>query len=131
LTPAKTKGIDNTQFYFTDGKKGEGNILFLLSIRRAENAIVFNSRIDGNWGKEARVSLEGRFRTDKPSILVHDQGDGYEVFIDWKHVFWFEKRAKDKVAESIAYTVNNGQKSVWSAGLNVKVYSSMASLFNH
>ncbi|KAJ5408780.1 hypothetical protein N7509_002663 [Penicillium cosmopolitanum] len=131
LTPAKTKGIDNTQFYFTDGNNDDGNILFLLSIRRAENAIVFNSRIDNNWGKEVRVSLEGRFRTDKPSILVHDQGDGYEVFIDWKHVLWFEKRAKDKIAKTISYTVNDGQKSVLSAGLNVKVYSSMASLFNH
>lgn len=131
LTPAKTKGIDNTQFYFSDDKDGQGNILFLLSIRRAENAIVFNTRIDGNFGKEVRVSLEGRFRSDKPSILVHDQGDGYEVFIDWKHVLWFEKRAKDKIATSISYTVNNGQKPVWSAGLNVKVYPSMAAVFNH
>lgn len=131
LTPAKTKGIDNTQFYFTDGKNGSGNVLFLLSIRRSENAIVFNTKIDNNWGKEARVSLEGRFRAKEPSILVHDQGDGYEVFIDWKHVIYFEKRAKDKVAVSISYTVNDGQKSVWSAGLNVKVYPSMKAVFHH
>lgn len=131
LTPSKTKGIDNTQFYFTDGKNGEGNILFLLSVRRAEGQIVFNSNIDGCWGEEVHVPLANRFQGDKPSILVHDQGDGYEVFIDWKHVLWFEKRAKDKVAVSISYTVNSGQTSAWSAGLNVKVYHSMRAVFNH
>lgn len=131
LNPAKTSGIDNTQFYFTDGKNGDGNILFLLSVRRAEKQIVFNTLIDNSWGKEVRVSLDRRFLSDKPSILVHDQGDGYEVFIDWKHVLWFEKRAAGKVARSVKYTVNDGQASVWSPSLKVRVYPSMKDVFNH
>lgn len=131
LTPAKGEGIDNTQFYFTANADGKGDVLFLLSIRRAENAIVFNTLIGGSWGKEERVSLDKRFRTDKPSILVHDQGDGYEIFIDYRHVYWFEKRNKDnQSAKAIAYTVNKGQSPVWSKGLNVKVFGSMKQVFH-
>ncbi|KAI9370619.1 common central domain of tyrosinase-domain-containing protein [Aspergillus egyptiacus] len=134
LTPeTDTNTIDNTQVWFSDGTNGDGDILFLLSIRRAEKQIVFNTRINNSWGREVRVSLEKRFKGGDvpPSILIHDQEDGYEVFIDWKHVLWFEKRTKDKVARSVSYTVNNGQTPVWSSDLRVKVYDSMKSLFDH
>ncbi|KAJ5117591.1 Concanavalin A-like lectin/glucanases superfamily [Penicillium atrosanguineum] len=100
LTPARANGIDNSQLYLTSGPDGKGDILFLLSIRRAENAIVFNTLVENSWGKEERVPLDSRFRTDTPSLLIHDQGSGYEVFIDYCHVYWFEKRAKDKVAKA-------------------------------
>ncbi|KAL4861797.1 hypothetical protein BDV12DRAFT_203650 [Aspergillus spectabilis] len=134
LTPASDSGtIDNTQFWFSDGQDGDGDILFLLSIRRAEGDIVFNTRINNHWGEEVRVPLERRFRGTGAlsSILVHDQEDGYEVFIDWRHVLWFEKRAKEKIARSVSYTVNDGQDSVWSRELKVKVYPSMKALFQH
>ncbi|KAJ5219622.1 hypothetical protein N7468_008826 [Penicillium chermesinum] len=131
LTPFKGNGIDNSQFYFTSGADGKGDIVFLLSVRRAENAIVFNTLIGNSWGKEERVTLDKRFRTDKPSILVHDQGDGYEIFIDYRHVYWFEKRSKDAPAKAIAYTVNKGQSPVWSTGLTVKVFGSMREVFHH
>lgn len=130
LRPAKGDGIDNTQFYFTSGADGKGDIVFLLSIRRAEKAIVFNTLIDGSWGKEERVTLDNRFRTEQPSVLVHDQGDGYEVFIDYRHVYWFQKRG-DKPAKAISYTVNKSQSPVWSTGLNVKVFGSMKQVFHH
>lgn len=131
LTPAKTTGIDNTQVFFNEGKNGDGDILFLLSIRRAEKQIVFNTKINNAWGKEVRVPLENRFKGKNPSILVHDQGDGYEVFIDWRHVAFFEKRAEGKVAQSVSYTVNEGQSPVWSSDLKVKVYGSMKEVFHH
>jgi hypothetical protein len=131
LTPAKTSGIDNTQIYLNEGKNGDGDILLLLSIRRAENQIVFNSKIDNTWGKEIRISLERRFKGTTPSILIHDQDDGYEVFIDWKHALFFQKRAPGKVAQSVSYTVNDGQTPVWSSNLKVKVYASMKQVFHH
>ncbi|KAL2824308.1 hypothetical protein BDW59DRAFT_162646 [Aspergillus cavernicola] len=132
LTPAEdSHTIDNTQFWFSDGQSGDGDILFLLSVRRAEKQIVFNTHIDNTWGQEVRVSLENRFKGPAPSILIHDQEDGYEVFIDWRHVLWFEKRAKEKIARSISYTVNESQASVWSRELKVKVYPSMKALFQH
>lgn len=131
LTPAKTTGIDNTQVYLNEGKNGDGDILFLLSIRRAEKQIVFNTKISNSWGKEVRVPLDNRFKGKNPSILIHDQGDGYEVFIDWRHVVFFEKRVEGKIAQSVSYTVNEGQASVWSSDLKVKVYGSMKEVFNH
>ncbi|KAJ5899989.1 Concanavalin A-like lectin/glucanases superfamily [Penicillium taxi] len=131
ITPVKTSGIDNTQVWFSDTKSGDGNIVFLLSIRRAEKQIVFNTCLENKWGEEVRVALENRFKGTTPSILVHDQGDGYEVFIDWRHVAWFEKRAKDKVARSVSYTVNDGQAPVLATQLKVKVYDSMGAMFQH
>jgi hypothetical protein len=130
LTPASNpSSIDNTQFWFSTGRDGDGDIVFLLSVRRAEGAIVFNTRFDNHWGEEVRVSLEGRFKGGSSSILVHDQEDGYEVFIDWRHVIWFEKKDTAKVARSVSYTVNDGQESVWSRNLKVRVYDSMRALF--
>ncbi|KAL4748038.1 hypothetical protein BDW72DRAFT_196173 [Aspergillus terricola var. indicus] len=123
--------IDNTQFWFSTGRDGDGDIVFLLSVRRAEGAIVFNTKFDGRWGEEVRVSLEGRFKGGSSSILVHDQEDGYEVFIDWRHVIWFEKRDTAKIARSVSYSVNDGQESVWSRDLKVRVYDSMRALFLH
>ncbi|KAJ6103635.1 Concanavalin A-like lectin/glucanases superfamily [Penicillium sp. IBT 16267x] len=131
LTPAKTSGIDNTQIFLNEGKNGDGDILFLLSIRRAEDAIVFNSKINNAFGKEERISLKKRFRGTTPSIFIHDQGDGYEVFIDWKHAWYFEKRAEGKIAQSVSYSVNDGQTPVWSSNLKVKVYPSMKGVFHH
>jgi hypothetical protein len=129
LTPSKTSGIDNTQFWLSDAKGGAGNILFLLSIRRAEKQIVFNTCIDNSWGKEVRVSLDGKFKGSTPSFLIHDQGDGYEIFIDWRHVVFFEKRAKDRTTSSVSYTVNEGSGSVWSNVLKVRVFKSMKEVF--
>ncbi|KAK4862915.1 hypothetical protein LT330_010745 [Penicillium expansum] len=131
LTPAKTSGIDNTQIYLNEGKNGDGDILFLLSIRRSENQIVFNTKINNSFGKEVRIPLEKRFKGTTPSILIHDQDDGYEVFIDWKHALYFPKRAVGKVAQSVSYSVNAGQTPVWSSNLKVKVYDSMRGVFHH
>jgi hypothetical protein len=131
LTPWKGSGIDNTQLSLHEGKKGDGNTLFLISMRRAEKEIVFNTKIDDKFGKEVRVSLDNRFKGKTPSILIHDQGDGYEVFIDWRHVLFFEKRADGKTAQSISYSVNQGQTPVWSSDLKVKVYASMKEVFHH
>lgn len=130
LTKATTGGIDNTQFSFTDSESG-GNILFHFSVRRAEDQIVFNTRLNGSWGQEVRIPLKGRFKSQQPTILVHDQGTGYEVFIDWVHALWFPKRHGDQKARAITYGVNPGQNPVWSKYLTVKVYSSMREVFNH
>jgi hypothetical protein len=131
LTPAKTTGIDNTQVYLNEGKNGDGDILFLLSVRRAEDQIVFNSKINGSFGEEIRIPLKNRFKGETASILIHDQDDGYEVFIDWKHALFFPKRAPGKVAQSVSYTVNSGQTPVWSSSMKVKVYASMREVFHH
>lgn len=129
MTPAKTSGIDNTQVFFSENKEGDGDILFLLSFRRSENQIVLNTRLNDSWGKEVRASLEDRFKGTAPSILIHDQGDGYEIFLDWRHLTWFEKREKDKVANSVSYKVNEGQTSMLSPALKIRVYASMKDVF--
>lgn len=122
----KEKEIDNTQITLRDK---DDNIVFLISIRRAEGTIHFNTLINNSWGKAERVSLDNRFKTNNPTILLHDQGDGYEIFIDWVHVFWFEKQSKAP-AESITYGVNKGQNPVWGNELDVQVYSSFKELFS-
>lgn len=126
LEKENTKDIDNTQIYFSDE---DDNAVFLMSIRRAEGQIVFNTELDGTFGKEERIPLGNRFKGTNPLVLVHDQGDGYEVSIDWVHAHWFQKRTKDP-AMTISYSVNKGQNPVLSNDLTVQVYSSFKELFH-
>lgn len=127
LEKAVTSTIDNTQVQFKSGS----DTLLVISFRRAEGEIVFNARLQRSWGEEVRVSLDNRFKTQTPTILVHDQGDGYEVLIDWVHVIWFEKRAKEKKITLLTYGVNESQNPVLGDGLKVKVFPSLKQLFNH
>ena len=121
----KEREIDNTQLTLRDKNN---NIVFLISIRRAEGTIHFNTLINNSWGKGEIVSLENRFKTNNPTILVHDQGEGYEVFVDWVHVLWFKKNL-NAPAESISYGVNKGQNPVWGKEVEVHVYSSFKEMF--
>ncbi|RJE24069.1 hypothetical protein PHISCL_03605 [Aspergillus sclerotialis] len=129
MEKASGSDIDNTAFNLLDSSSSD--VLFHFSVRRAEGQIVFNTTQNGQWGKEVRISLENRFRSSTPSIMVHDQGDGFEVFIDWMHAIWFEKRDKTKKVKSISYSVNKDQSPVWSHELKVRVFDSFKELFNH
>ncbi|KAL1977859.1 hypothetical protein VTN31DRAFT_718 [Thermomyces dupontii] len=127
LKKAVTSTIDNTQINFLTGSE----TLILISFRRAEGEIVFNSRLQGSYGEEVRVPLDNRFKTKTPTFLLHDQGDGYEVFIDWVHVVWFEKREKEKKITRVTYGVNESQNPVLGDALKVKVFPSLKELFHH
>lgn len=129
MEKASGSEMDNTAFNLLDGSPNS-NVLFHFSVRRAEGQIVLNSTQNGQWGKEVRIPLENRFRSSTPSIMVHDQGDGFEVFIDWMHAVWFEKRDKTKKVKHISYSVNKDQSPVWSHELKVRVFDSFKELFN-
>lgn len=130
MDKASGAGIDNTGVTLHDSAKNSDVVLH-ISVRRAEGQIVLNSTHSGQWGKEVRISLENRFRSSTPSIMIMDQGDGFEVFIDWVHAVWFEKRGKTKKVKAISYMVNKDQSPVWSHELKVRVFDSMKELFKH
>ena len=129
MDKASGSDIDNTAFNLLDSSNSD--ILLHFSVRRAEGQIVFNTTQNGQWGKEVRIPLENRFRSSTPSIMVHDQGDGFEVFIDWMHAIWFEKRDRTKKVKVISYSVNKDQSPVWSHELKIRVFDSFKELFNH
>jgi hypothetical protein len=121
-------GGDQTGLSLFDSPSG-GNVVFHMSLRRTERQIVFNTCLGGAWGTEQRTSLDNRFEQSAPQILIHDQGDGFGVFIDQDRVFWFEKRAKDAKVKSISYFIRMPiQRSMLSDELGVKIYPSMARL---
>ena len=111
----------------------DGHVVFHLSIRRTEGKIILNTKpANGQWGPEVRLTLEGRFKEkDEATILIHDQGEGYEIFIDWTHVYWFEKRIKETAPKAIHYGLYDGQEatSVLAPKLRVFTYPSMKDLF--
>ncbi|PGH12901.1 hypothetical protein AJ79_04001 [Helicocarpus griseus UAMH5409] len=126
LNPIITDTIDNTQVTFKNGN----DILFLVSFRRAEGQIVFNTNLGGKWGAEQRVDLAGRLKKSTTSIMVHDQGEGFEVFLDFVHLAWFQKRDQRPI-KTVSYGVNKNQKAVLSDVLKVSVYPSMKKMFGH
>ncbi|KAJ5541865.1 hypothetical protein N7461_007868 [Penicillium sp. DV-2018c] len=121
-------GIDMTQISIHDA----GNdTIFHISIRRRQGQIIFNAKISGSWGQEERIDLEGRFGSeDGATILIHDQGDGFEVSINWVHAIWFAKRAKGSTPQSISYGLGaQDGTSILSEDLEVRTYPSMKALF--
>lgn len=112
-------------------KDAVGNIIFHVSIRRGQGQIIFNAKIKGSWGEEERIKLDRRFRLNEgATIMIHDQGEGYEVWIDWVHAIWFSKRIKDAVPKSISYGLgdDNGT-AVLADDIEVRTYPSMKALF--
>lgn len=127
---APSVGVDMTQISITDASD---ETIFHISIRRGQGEIIFNAKIGGSWGAEERITLDNRFRVDEgATILIHDQGNGYEVWIDWVHALWFAKRAGDSTPKTIYYGLgdDNGT-SVLAEELQVRTYPSMKALFLH
>lgn len=122
-------GVDMTQISITDDA---GNTVFHISIRRGQGQIIFNAKVKGSWGEEERINLDHRFRASEEgaTILIHDQGDGYEVWIDWVHALWFAKRVKNAVPKAISYGLadENGT-AVLADDIEVRTYPSMRALF--
>ncbi|CAI7673953.1 unnamed protein product [Penicillium viridicatum] len=121
-------GLDMTQISIMDA---ENDTIFHISIRRTQGQIIFNAKIGGSWGEEERINISRRFDSeDGATILIHDQGEGFEVSIDWVHAIWFAKRAQGKAAQSIRYELANEEgTSVLSDYLEVRTYPSMKALF--
>ncbi|KGO40736.1 Concanavalin A-like lectin/glucanases superfamily [Penicillium expansum] len=121
-------GIDMTQISIMDA---ENDTIFHISIRRAQGQIIFNAKFGGSWGEEERIDIDRRFNSeDGATILIHDQGDGFEVSIDWVHAIWFAKRAHGRTPQSIWYDIGNKEgTSALSEDLEVRTYPSMKALF--
>jgi Galactoside-binding lectin len=125
LSPSKTgtNSLDNTAINLMSN---EGDYLLHISIRRPENAIVFNSMpANGNWGTEERVTLQGKFVGPNTTIMVYDHGDRYQILFDYHTVHYFVKRIK-KNATNISYSINKDQTPPFSNPLAVSTYASMA-----
>jgi Galactoside-binding lectin len=113
-------GIDNTAINLLSVKD---DILLHISIRRRENAIVFNTCPNGGgWGQEERVPLKGAF-TDRrdPTITVYDHPDRLQIMCDYKTVHYYNKRIRDSVAK-VSYGINEGQTPPFSDVLAVNVF---------
>ncbi|KAJ5375867.1 hypothetical protein N7517_007873 [Penicillium concentricum] len=121
-------GIDMTQILIMDA---ENDLMFHISIRRVQGQIIFNAKIGGSWGPEEPIDIDRRFNSkDGATILIHDQGEGFEVSIDWIHAIWFAKRAQGRTPESIQYDISNKDgTSALSEDLEVRTYPSMKALF--
>jgi hypothetical protein len=126
LTPSSGTGIDNT---YVNIISADNNILLHISIRRAQNAIVLNSRTaDGPWGTEERVTLEGRFVNGlNTTITVYDHGDRFQVLIDYNTIHYYEKRIHEN-GTAVSYNTNEGHTSPFSDVLAVTTYDSFASI---
>lgn len=120
--------VDMTWVSITDASN---DVILHFSIRRGEGQIIFNAKLDGSWGEEERITLDHRFGNEEgATILIHDQGEGFEVWIDWVHAIWFAKRAKGKTPEAIRYGLGDKQgTSILSDELEVRTYPSMKALF--
>ena len=126
LGPNTGTGGDNTH---VDINSTDGDVLLTVAIRRAENAIVLNSKpADGSWGKEERVKLEGLFVNGlNTTITVYDHGDRFQVLIDYNTIHYFVKRIQ-KNGTAVSYLINANSSSPFSDTLAVTTYDSLANI---
>jgi hypothetical protein len=125
LTPSATGTgqLDNTFINLNVG----GDKVLHISIRRPENAVVFNARTaTGNWGPEERITLQGSFRGPCTTITVYDHGDRYQILFDYHTVHYFNKRIhKNAGVTSVSYGSNPDQTPPFSRTLAMSTYSNM------
>jgi hypothetical protein len=103
------------------------NSILHMSIRRGEGTIAFNHLLASNnqWGGEERVPLEGLFKEPNPTIVICDNGDRYQVMVDYVFVAYFEKRIwEDGIA--VVYDKDPDQVSPLSNTLAMTAYTSFA-----
>jgi hypothetical protein len=118
-----TGQLDNTSLNLMHG----GDICLHISIRRNEDAVVFNAKpANGNWGTEERIKLEGSFKGPCTSITVCDDGDRYQILFDYHTVHNFNKRMhKEAGVNRVSYRANANQTPPFSKTLAMSVYSNL------
>ncbi|KAF9236887.1 hypothetical protein BU15DRAFT_63608 [Melanogaster broomeanus] len=57
---------------------------------------------DGGWGSEERVALDSTFFQPDPTVMVYDHGDRYQILIDYRTVYYYDKRINANV-RSVSY----------------------------
>ena len=117
-TPEPQAYIDNTNLNIYNE---EGSNILHISFRRAENEIVFNTAPEGNnWEQEERVPLSGKLRRNDTYVIVWDQGDYYQVFIDGFNAKRFTKRYGGN-GVAVSYEVNEyTQNPIFSHTIDVQ-----------
>jgi hypothetical protein len=126
LTPSQTGTgeIDNTAINLKHG----GDILLHISIRRKEDAVVFNSKTaNGNWGTEERVPLQGTFRGPNTTITVYNHGDRFQILFDYHTIHYYNKRIQAN-ANSVSYGRNPNQTPPFSDTLALSTYASLGKM---
>ena len=125
LTPSTRWDLDNTSVNIMSASN---DYLLHISIRRAHNSIVFNSkRANGSWDRDERITLEGLFVNGlHTTITVYDHGDRFQVLIDYNTVHYYVKRFQGNGTD-VLYECDI-DVSVFSDTLAVTTYDSFANI---
>ncbi|KAH7106383.1 hypothetical protein BKA62DRAFT_293475 [Auriculariales sp. MPI-PUGE-AT-0066] len=108
--------IDNTSINI---ESSDGDTLLHVSVRRVENAIVFNSLSKGGeWGTEERVALLGVFERTDATFTVRLNGAEWHILVDGRPIKTYHQRIH-KPAVTASYRSNN--RPVFSDPLLVTV----------
>ncbi|KAH7106381.1 hypothetical protein BKA62DRAFT_825919 [Auriculariales sp. MPI-PUGE-AT-0066] len=96
--------IDNTNINI---ESSDGDTLLHVSVRRVENAIVFNSLPKGGeWGTEERVALLGVFERTDATFTVRLNGAEWHILVDGRPIKTYHQRIH-KPAVTASYRSNN------------------------
>ncbi|KAF7340703.1 FAD/NAD(P)-binding domain-containing protein [Mycena sanguinolenta] len=118
LVPPSGAQIDNTSVNLLSA---DDDFLLHLSVRSAENAIVFNSRPSGNpWGAEERIPLHGVFERTDATITIRLRSQSWVILVDGIPIASYNLRIK-KPAISASYSGNDKDALVFSNPLLVTV----------
>ena len=102
------------------------NTILHMSIRRGEGSLIFND-FNRGWGRQQDVPLKGLFKEPNPTIVFYDNGDRYQVMIDYLIVAYFEKRTKED-GVAVVYGKDPEQVSPFSNTLAMTAYTSFSDL---
>lgn len=110
-TPNPSLSFDNTQF---DIFNHQGDVLLVISIRRVNGTIVFNSRrASGDWGPEEIIPLEGLFHHTDATISVKVDLENFIIFVDGAQVYVYKRRFNEGVTGAAYYGPTEAGGSVF------------------
>lgn len=118
LEPDHKVHIDNSNVNLHWGN----NILLHISIRRAENRIIFDTQRGSAWDDRLEViPLRGVFTGRRPTIGVVARANSYDIFFDGRRLHSYTKRIIAD-ATAISYRTNPNQSLVFSNPIEVDVF---------
>ncbi|KAH7103608.1 hypothetical protein BKA62DRAFT_695890, partial [Auriculariales sp. MPI-PUGE-AT-0066] len=101
--PTMPPMFDNTSLELVDPAN---NVALHISVRRYDQKIVFNNKVNGSYGEEEVIPLTDVFNYEDATIEVIVQKKQFVINVDDETVKLFRKRGGG-AANSVTYSVTN------------------------
>ena len=101
---------------FTTPEGDDSGIALHISVQSAENAVFFNSKIDGVWGEQLKADTFP-FQTEEKFLLtIATTEETYEIKVNETHLYSFKHRVPTQEVKRFGISQQSGDE-----GSSVKI----------